>query len=401
MIQTSPLHNYHIYNSSPQGRVATIKPKDLIYTNYLYNSNTFSKFTRVLGQKQYEIQDHLGNVKLVFNDYKELTPISVGSEKYDLNVLSLLNYYPFGMSMPGMGFEAGGSRYGFNGHEKDDEVSGVGNHLSFGNQGYSPRFGKRWNQDKVEHIDLSPYVTFANDPINNSDLDGNYETRVGIMLRQAEESYLKTGDKEALMAHYKGNAVGTVIGIIVITLPATVPLMVRNPVKTVNAVNAVGSFTVGLVDDGNQINTPGPIDDAGRATKGFVKATIGNLTKKVKSKIIKFDELPSEGVVNPKSIRFSQESIRKTFKNGKSFSGMTSDLKSGKLNPKDVKPIRIVEKGGKIFTLDNRRLKAFQDANIDIPYQKVDYNKLPERELQKFTTENNGKTIRIRKGKND
>jgi len=44
----------------------------------------------------------LGNVKVVFNDYKEPVSGGSGSEKYDLNVLSLLNYYPFGMSMPGI-----------------------------------------------------------------------------------------------------------------------------------------------------------------------------------------------------------------------------------------------------------------------------------------------------------
>ena len=221
----------------------------------------------------------MGNVKVVFNDYKEPVSGGSGSEKYDLNVLSLLNYYPFGMSMPGMGYEAGVSRYGFGGHEQDDEVSGVGNHVSFGNQGYSPRLGKRWNQDKVEHIDFSPYVTFANDPVNKADLDGNQETRAGIMLRQAEESYLKTGDRKQMDDLYTGNAVGAVMGVIAIALPETIPLMLRNPVRTVSAVNAVGNFAVGLVDEGNQINLPGQI--AGRATKGIVKKVI----KKAKEKV--------------------------------------------------------------------------------------------------------------------
>lgn len=36
-------------------------------------------------------------------------------------------------------------RYGFNGHEKDDEIKGSGNHLSFGDYGYDPRTGRRWN----------------------------------------------------------------------------------------------------------------------------------------------------------------------------------------------------------------------------------------------------------------
>jgi len=107
----------------------------------------------------------LGNVKVVFNDYKEPVSGGSGSEKYDLNVLSLLNYYPFGMSMPGMGYEAGGSRYGFNGMEKDDEVTGVGNEYTALFWEYSPREVQRWNQDPKPNPTTSPYVTFSRNPI--------------------------------------------------------------------------------------------------------------------------------------------------------------------------------------------------------------------------------------------
>lgn len=57
-------------------------------------------------------------------------------------------------------------------------------------------------------------------------------------------------------------------------------------------------------------------------------------------------------------------------------------------------PIRIVEKYGLIYTLDNRRLKAFQDAGIPINYQKLDA--IPTTELRKFSTENQGVSIEVR-----
>jgi len=143
----------------------------------LDNSGTISKFTRVLGQKQYEIQDHLGNVKVVFNDYKEPVSGGSGSEKYDLNVLSLLNYYPFGMSMPGMGYEAGGSRYGFNGMEKDDVIKGVGNSYDFGGRNlYSSRLGRFNSNDPFERkfAFKSPLVFAGNNPILNIDAEGKF-----------------------------------------------------------------------------------------------------------------------------------------------------------------------------------------------------------------------------------
>ncbi len=53
-------------------------------------------------------------------------------------------YYPFGMQMAGRSFTSGdGYRYGFQGMERDDEVSGSGNAYTTEFRGYDPRLG-RW-----------------------------------------------------------------------------------------------------------------------------------------------------------------------------------------------------------------------------------------------------------------
>ena len=84
-----------------------------------------------------------------------------------------LNYYPFGSSMPGRTFTGSNKyRYSFNGMEKDDEVKGSGNHYSFGDFGYDPRLGRRWNIDPVIKHWESGYATFANNPIWFIDPDG-------------------------------------------------------------------------------------------------------------------------------------------------------------------------------------------------------------------------------------
>jgi len=49
--------------------------------------------------------------------------------------------------------------------EKDDEVAGSGNHLSFGDYGYSPRLGKRWQIDPEVKVHESPYASFSNNPL--------------------------------------------------------------------------------------------------------------------------------------------------------------------------------------------------------------------------------------------
>ncbi len=56
-------------------------------------------------------------------------------------------------------------RFGFGGHEKDNEVKGEGNHLAFGDYGYDTRLARRWNRDPVVKDWESSYTTFADNPI--------------------------------------------------------------------------------------------------------------------------------------------------------------------------------------------------------------------------------------------
>ncbi len=77
---------------------------------------------------------------------------------------------PFGMVMEDRSYATGGGyRFGFNGQEKVDEVSGVGNHNTalFGE--LETRIGRRWNLDPKPVIGISQYCVFGNNPIWFSD----------------------------------------------------------------------------------------------------------------------------------------------------------------------------------------------------------------------------------------
>ncbi|NJL28319.1 MAG: hypothetical protein HC897_10735 [Thermoanaerobaculia bacterium] len=105
--------------------------------------------------------------------------------------------------------------------------------------------------------------------------------------------------------------------------------------------------------------------------------------------------LPRAGTIDPSRIRFSQDSISFQFKEGAgSVDDLITGLKSGRFDPSSIPPIRIVAKDGKVFTLDNRRLYAFQHAGVEIPYQRLDA--IPRRELGKFRTANEGTSITVR-----
>jgi len=96
-----------------------------------------------------------------------------------------------------------GYRFGFGGHEKDDEVKGDGNHLSFGDYGYDPRLGRRWNLDPIDQVSISNYATFSNSPIIRVDPTGltdfeiNGETKTiddgkdNIIIKANERQYNK------------------------------------------------------------------------------------------------------------------------------------------------------------------------------------------------------------------
>lgn len=75
---------------------------------------------------------------------------------------------------------------------------------------------------------------------------------------------------------------------------------------------------------------------------------------------------PVSGLRDPNSIRFSQDSIKNTFSDGRSISELIYVLKSGWIRPGDFPAIRLVERGGHLITIDNRRLEACRRAGVEI-----------------------------------
>ena len=65
--------------------------------------------SRALGEKRYELTNHLGNVLAVVSDKRN------GDEP---DIVSVSDYYPYGMQMPERTSNAEEYRYGFNTQEK-------------------------------------------------------------------------------------------------------------------------------------------------------------------------------------------------------------------------------------------------------------------------------------------
>ena len=93
-----------------------------------------------------------------------------------------------------------------------------------------------------------------------------------------------------------------------------------------------------------------------------------------------------------------QDNIRPSFRDDRSLEETIESLRSGKIKPEDIPPIRIGEINGEIYTLDHRRLVAFREAGLPIRYQKATKRELEEESGRKMKTRSDGNHINIRKG---
>ncbi|MDR3678864.1 MAG: RHS repeat-associated core domain-containing protein [Flavipsychrobacter sp.] len=128
------------------------------------------------GQRNYELHDHLGNVRAVISDTKN----SSGNAQ----VTNYYNYYAFGSMIPGSSIllDGGGYRYGFNGQERDDNLnggatSGMGVDYGFKFREYDARVGRWFSPDALadKYPFESPYMFAGDNPIYFADKGGEYK----------------------------------------------------------------------------------------------------------------------------------------------------------------------------------------------------------------------------------
>ncbi|MEX1031440.1 MAG: hypothetical protein WDZ91_15565 [Paenibacillaceae bacterium] len=106
-------------------------------------------------------------------------------------------------------------------------------------------------------------------------------------------------------------------------------------------------------------------------------------------------KLANNGLIDSNNVRFSQDSIARNFKDGTNLDETIAGLKNGSIKPDDISAIRIFEKDGKLYTLDNRRLFTAQEAGVQVNYRMATPEEIAN-EAWKFTTKNDGTTIKVR-----
>lgn len=142
------------------------------------STSTLYISSRMLGAKHYELSNHLGNVLVTITDKKIAIPDLSNTiiEYYSAEISTISDYYPFGMMMPERSYTATtkGYRFGFNGKEQDNEVSGQGNTIAFEARIYDSRLGRFFSTDPLEsdYAWQTPYAYYKNSPISVIDYQG-------------------------------------------------------------------------------------------------------------------------------------------------------------------------------------------------------------------------------------
>ena len=133
-------------------------------TSYAYFYN------RKIGNKQYSIKDHLGNVRVTFADKK--IPANGQLLDFYTETQSVSTYYPFGWEIEPLSWAFESFKFGFNGKIKDEQIAGGA--LDYGARIYSSKIGRWMSTDPLfmKYPNLSSYNYVANNPLKFIDPDG-------------------------------------------------------------------------------------------------------------------------------------------------------------------------------------------------------------------------------------
>jgi RHS repeat-associated protein len=184
------------YSRDASGNVMAVYQGEELAEQPIYGSSRLGMYIggngpgkRIWTNKRYELTNHLGNVMVVVSDRiikkdpetagpsspgGPPSPVQLSDFMVFAEVLTINDYYPFGLEMPGRSVNFREYRYGFNGKEKDDKGEWGSTHYDYGFRIYNPQIGKFLSVDPLasSYPWYTPYQFAGNKPIWKIDLDG-------------------------------------------------------------------------------------------------------------------------------------------------------------------------------------------------------------------------------------
>ena len=129
----------------------------------VYGSSRIGLYQRVDATVDYELKDHLGNVRAI-----------VGEKDEQADVKYYADYYPFGSVMRST--QSGNNRYLYQGEYAEYDGETGWHHFEL--RSYDAVIGRWLSVDPYGQY-ASPYVGMGNDPVNGVDPDGGFKTKFG------------------------------------------------------------------------------------------------------------------------------------------------------------------------------------------------------------------------------
>ena len=170
-------------------------------------------YGRLLGDKAYELKNHINNVSQVVTDRHVIEDLDNDQviDNYTADVVLTKDYYPYGMSMPGRSDIVEDYRFDFNGMETDGEW-GI---QDYGERMYNGRVGRFLSVDPLaaEYAHLTPYQFASNMPLTFIDLDGLEKAEVPddaqVKLHMANDQDVLAAKMESAIARSSDVKMGT------------------------------------------------------------------------------------------------------------------------------------------------------------------------------------------------
>ena len=160
---------YHLAERNVYGSLRLGTTRDTVN---LYDPQLLPSYG-VLGNRNYELSNQLGNVLTVITDHVVPLDEDLNEEVdgYQVSLAMVADYSPFGVQLDGRTDENTGYRYGFNGMEIDHQVKGNGNSYTTEFRQYDPRLARWSSIDPLmtKYPFYSPYSTLNNNPLRFTD----------------------------------------------------------------------------------------------------------------------------------------------------------------------------------------------------------------------------------------
>ncbi|WNM19473.1 DUF6443 domain-containing protein [Flavobacterium capsici] len=170
---------------------------------------SFQEYSDLIGDKRYELSNHLGNVLIVINDKKiPFHPEKNYTHHFNADIIAYNDYYPFGSLVPNRHGSNSDYRYGFQGQEKDDEIKGEGNSVNFNFRMHDPRIGRFFASDPLfkSYPQLSPYTFSGNRVFDAIELEG---LEPHILFSSLTDAAMNFGEQYNGYSIRTGKEVGT------------------------------------------------------------------------------------------------------------------------------------------------------------------------------------------------